>query len=133
LWKNKHAPKDRAVEISPKGNFVVGADWKTNVNTGEHLAYIGEIPPKIVTKTSSIVDSTVGCVVDRNAKDVTRAVGLQGLFQGRHLALMTGYVVVDVVNSREGFKISLGLLNGLQDEGGLVAFRVVKPKSGCDL
>jgi len=70
--------------------------------------------------------------VDRNAKDIARAVGLQGLLQGRLLALIASFAV-EAVNTKEDFKISLGLLNGFQDHGGLVALRVVEPKSGCDL
>jgi len=45
-------------------------------------------------------------ITDGDSKDVTRAVGLQGLFQGRLLALIAGFVDVDEVNTREDFEIS---------------------------
>jgi len=110
------------------------ADWNFNVNTGEHLAYIGDMALHHI-KLICDVDRfgwRHAQEVDRNAKDIARAVGLQGLLQGRLLALIASFVV-EAVNTKEDFKISLGLLNGLQDHGGLVALRVVEPKSGCDL
>ena len=132
MWNKKRAPKVRGLEI--KASSVGEADWETNVNTGEHLAYIGEIPLE-QRRSSCVVGGlalTLEHVFDRNAKDITRAVGLQGLLQGRLLVLKVVFVDA-TVNTKEDFKISFGLLNGLQNEGGLVAFGVVEPNSGCDL
>jgi len=133
LWNNKSAPKVPVTEggVIEESIFVSGwADWKFNLNTPEHLAYICDIPLRPIKSICGVAKFAVKeiIVVDHNAKDVTRAVGLQGLLQGRLLAF-----VLVAVNAKEDFKISLGLLNGLQDHGALVAFRVVEPNSSCDL
>jgi len=140
------APKVRGTEKVgiEKASRVGGTNWKGNVNASEHSAYIGESPLEYTGGSKSkcvvwILAVTFEQVVehdfiaDRNPKDVTRAVYLQGLLQGRLLALIVGFVDVDEGNTREDFKINLGLLDSLQDEGGLVACRGVEPKSGCDL
>jgi len=109
LWNNKRAPKVRGTEeVSiEKESCVAGTDWKVNVNTGDHLAYIGEIPLEQSRGSQSNWAIDIGChvftvdhvvdheiITDSNSKDVTRAVGLQGLLQGRLLAHKAGCVDV---------------------------------------
>ena len=144
MVENKSAPKVRGTEKVSIEKGIGGTVWKVNVNTGEHLAYISEIPLEHSrgSKSSCAIDIqgfTVEHVIeheiitDSDTKDVNRAVGLQGLFQGRLLAFIAGCVDVVDVNTREDLEISLGLHNGLQDKSGMVAFGGVEPKSGCDL
>ena len=72
-------------------------------------------------------------IADSDAKDITRAVGLQGLLQGRLLALIACVVLVNDVDGGEDLNVGLSLFNRLQDECGLVAFTAVESNARCDL
>jgi hypothetical protein len=72
-------------------------------------------------------------ITDNDAKDVTRAVGVQGQLQGRLLALIAYVVLVNDVDGEEDLNVGLGLLDRLQHERGLVAVTVVESNASCDL
>jgi hypothetical protein len=72
-------------------------------------------------------------IADNDAKDVIRAVDLQGLLQGRLLALIARVVLVNDLDGEEDLNVGLGLLDCLQDKCGLVAVTTVESNASCDL
>ena len=72
-------------------------------------------------------------IADNNTKDVIRAVSLQGLLQGRLLALKARVVLVNNVDGGEDLNVGLSLLDRFQDERGLVAISAVESNARCDL
>jgi hypothetical protein len=72
-------------------------------------------------------------IADNDAKDVIRAVDLQGLLQGRLLALIARVVLVNDLDGGEDLNVGLGLLDCLQHECGLVAVTTVESNACCDL